>query len=375
MNLEAGLLLEMLEAKLDEVRVVRSRRTPPSVKRKRARYYRKRKARIKRLSKIRRRKPLAKKMAKRRTKLRKRLGLKAGSRRRIRLANSLVRIGKILQEGSMERNNKHDLASAFQSAAKLAKNLKLAFESSSQPQKEKGFVLDSDLPALPEFRSESVEWDYDLLEVICPKPVAEPASAQMDLGRMVADAEKLAQDCLSESIDLEEARQILCHVAESLDLLAEKYLTEETVQIDFSEPFVLTKEIQELTEKYGFDDDYEFLNADEAEAYLNSSSLEEEVVAKLKSHVVREMIQTQGLILQRPAQAEFQECAESLIADLAKRIAGMGLAAVSEDVLKKLLSVQIHEEDGFQVWISLPGSEVEIFKPSVLQFDEYELDA
>ncbi len=270
----------------------------------------------------------------------------------------------------MDRNNKLDLFNAFRSAAKLAKNLNLAL--TEKKVEKTGLVLDSDLPALPEFRTEAVEWDYDLLEVILPQPKVEAKSGQMDLARMAADAERLSEDCLNEAIDLEEARQILCHVAESLDLVAEQYLTEETVKIDFSEPFVLTQEIQELSEKYGFDDDYEFLDAEEAEAYLNSSSLEHDVVAKLKPHVIREMRQTQDLILKRPAQAEFQECAEEFISKLSGKIAQAG--SVSEELLEKLMSAQIHEESGFEVWISVPGSEVELFKPKALKFTEFELD-
>jgi hypothetical protein len=72
-----------------EYKLTRRKRVPSRVRQKRKRYYRRNKSKIKRKQKRYRRKPRVKRLAKRRIKIRKRLHLKAGSRRRIHMSANL----------------------------------------------------------------------------------------------------------------------------------------------------------------------------------------------------------------------------------------------------------------------------------------------
>lgn len=71
---------------LEEIKIRRMKRVPSRLRLKRKRSYRKNRSRIKRKQKLLRRKPRSKRLAKRRVKIRKRLKLRPGSRKRISLA-------------------------------------------------------------------------------------------------------------------------------------------------------------------------------------------------------------------------------------------------------------------------------------------------
>jgi hypothetical protein len=115
---------------LSEVKVVRSKRTPSAVKRKRHRRYLKKKSLLRRLNKKYRKTPESKRLAKRRIKIKKRLKIKSGSRKRV-YVNSVedsMEIRKLLSEikelnECVSKTHSNNMIEAFDSAKILAQNI------------------------------------------------------------------------------------------------------------------------------------------------------------------------------------------------------------------------------------------------------------
>lgn len=226
-KIEPQYLASLLEARLEEVRVVRRRRTSPGVKRKRARYYRKRKARLKRLASRRRKRPAAKRAAKRRIKIRKRLGLKPGSRRRISLQNSTHFLGMVLLEGRevSQQEIKFELIRGFKTAAKLAESLQEK-EEITPVKRAMPYNEDfCDLPELPEIKEDyDLDDDFRSLIGITKKTIAEETTTSKGIA---SDAIRMAECIERDEVDFEEAQQILAMMTEELDKQAESFIDED----------------------------------------------------------------------------------------------------------------------------------------------------
>jgi hypothetical protein len=184
------------------------------------------------MAKRRRKTSRYKRMAKRRAKIRKRMHIKPGSRRRIHLSS----IGYLanLTEGKM--GEKMNLIRGFENAAKLVDSLitilgekKVTTESKKvpveKPVSECGF---KDLPELPDFSSSSLALDEDFAEILgVKKPVAEQKEPEYaDYRKVKDDALYMAQQIREGKVEEEEAHQILSIMVESLDKAVEQAMGE-----------------------------------------------------------------------------------------------------------------------------------------------------
>lgn len=221
-GIDAGILKQLLEDWLYEVRVIRSRRTPARVRMKRKRYYRKRKARIKRMAKRRAKRPRAKRLAKRRRILRKRYHIKPGSRRRLRLAWADKTSN--LMEGRMKINAK-DLIAGFENVAKLVENLEVVL-GKSKPASKRKLMDESFFPApLPDTELMMESLDEDFASLLGAK---KPAPKKIVIGTQLReDALKMVKSIKEGRIDADEAYQILQMMTEALDKDVEKVLVSE----------------------------------------------------------------------------------------------------------------------------------------------------
>jgi hypothetical protein len=255
-SIETFLLIELLEQWLGEIRVTRSRRTPSRIRQKRRRYYRRHKSRIKRKQKRYRRRPRTKRFAKRRAKIRKRLHLRPGSRRRIHLVTSTGGTMDTLSElkelnKALSQDKKIDLLSGFKKAKALAEALdkkygKALAEANTQmlnkPLNETTVVAEpteedfdfDPLTLLPEgeveknlpfnFRKDNSFIDEEFTGMFAPKKKLEEAVqiVKSDLGNLAQDADKMAVYVSIGAVNEEEANEILVRMVEYLDKAMEK---------------------------------------------------------------------------------------------------------------------------------------------------------
>lgn len=220
-------LVSLIEGFLEEVRVIRSRRTPSRVRLKRKRYYRRRKAKLKRLAKRRRRQPRQKRLAKRRATIRKRMHIRPGSRRRIRLVTSIRESMEGLMSYKIEQ-----LVRGFRNAAKLAECLKELRGYKPQPKVEEKVFNEWDME-LPSF-DPTDELDEDFAKLCGFVTEDIPVSTDGNtLNKIFEDAKHMLEVIQLGECDEVEAHQVLVLMAEHLDKTVEQLLTEDIDEEEF----------------------------------------------------------------------------------------------------------------------------------------------
>ncbi len=219
-GIEPNYLNQVLSQWLEEVRVVRTRRTPVSVRLKRKRYYRKKRSAIKRKQKVGRRKASSKRKAKRRRILRKRMRIKPGSRKRIRLATAQELSGGLME--AKQAVNAVQLIEAFETAKSLANEL-ILIESRLKQIKAPAEKLVTEW-SLPEVIVERHSLNEDIDEIL---GVTKDKSARYDSPEAILDDCKYMIESLGTyAVDLDEAQGILVMMTEWLDKASESLATE-----------------------------------------------------------------------------------------------------------------------------------------------------
>lgn len=219
-RIEPSILALLLEGLLDEIRVTRMRRVPTRVRLKRKRYYRKKRARLKRLARIRRRKPKSKRLAKRRAAIKKRMHIKPGSRKRIRLT-SWDRIPNLME--GLQVNNTSELIRGFENAVLLAESLlKLG------PAKVEESFDEFNIP-LPQMNRDTFDVDPMFESLLGVKKV----QGYDNLNAIITDANRMIESV--KGGETNEAHDVLLSMVEALDKASEQYLVESRYGLKWQE--------------------------------------------------------------------------------------------------------------------------------------------